>query len=59
MTASDLVAYCRRELIPHALAEETTLYPAAAAVPDCIGSGQNAVQTVLDTLTAGRVTSAT
>jgi oxygen-dependent protoporphyrinogen oxidase len=30
-----------------------------AAVPDCIGSGQNAVQTVFDTLTTGRAASAT
>jgi uncharacterized protein (DUF2249 family) len=30
----DLVAFCRRELIPHALAEEDTLYPAAADLPE-------------------------
>jgi hypothetical protein len=29
----DLVGFCRRELIPHALAEETTLYRAGAEVP--------------------------
>jgi uncharacterized protein (DUF2249 family) len=29
----DLVAFCRHELIPHALAEETTLYRAAAEFP--------------------------
>ncbi|NJC71950.1 DUF2249 domain-containing protein [Planosporangium thailandense] len=29
----DLVAYLRRDLVPHALAEEDTLYPAAAGRP--------------------------
>ncbi|MGC9668129.1 hemerythrin domain-containing protein [Planosporangium sp. 12N6] len=29
----DLVAYLRRDLVPHALAEEGTLYPAAAGRP--------------------------
>lgn len=29
----DLVGFCRRELIPHALAEETTMYRAGAEVP--------------------------
>lgn len=30
---AELVAWCGRELVPHALAEETTLYPAARAMP--------------------------
>ena len=30
----DLVGWCRTELVPHALAEEGTLYPAAAARPE-------------------------
>jgi uncharacterized protein (DUF2249 family) len=30
----DLVAFCLRDLVPHALAEETTLYAAAAAAPE-------------------------
>jgi len=29
-----LVAWCRADLVPHALAEETALYPAAAARPE-------------------------
>lgn len=29
-----LVAFCERELLPHASAEETTLYPAARHLPD-------------------------
>lgn len=31
---SDLVGWCRTELVPHALAEESTLYPAAAQRPE-------------------------
>jgi uncharacterized protein (DUF2249 family)/iron-sulfur cluster repair protein YtfE (RIC family) len=30
----DLVAYLRRDIVPHALAEEQVLYPPAAAVPE-------------------------
>lgn len=30
---ADLVRWCRDELVPHALAEEEALYPAAAAMP--------------------------
>jgi len=30
----DLVRWCRDELVPHALAEETTMYRAAAAMPE-------------------------
>jgi uncharacterized protein (DUF2249 family)/hemerythrin-like domain-containing protein len=29
-----LAAWCERELVPHALAEERTLYPAARVIPD-------------------------
>lgn len=30
----DLVAWCREELVPHALAEEKAMYPAARALPE-------------------------
>jgi uncharacterized protein (DUF2249 family) len=30
----DLVRWCREELVPHALAEESTMYPAAKAIPE-------------------------
>lgn len=33
-TRQDLLAFLRQELVPHALAEEGTLYPAAAARPE-------------------------
>lgn len=31
---TELVSWCRRELVPHALAEEHGMYPAAQAVPE-------------------------
>ena len=33
-TRTELVSWCRRELVPHALAEEKTMYPAAHARPE-------------------------
>jgi uncharacterized protein (DUF2249 family) len=33
-TATDLVTWCEQELVPHALAEETSMYPLAQARPE-------------------------
>jgi len=37
-TRADLVSFCRHGLLPHAEAEETTLYRAAAQLPACASS---------------------
>jgi uncharacterized protein (DUF2249 family) len=34
LARTDLVTWCRRELLPHALAEEATLYDAARSLPE-------------------------
>jgi uncharacterized protein (DUF2249 family)/iron-sulfur cluster repair protein YtfE (RIC family) len=50
---ADLIAYLAEEVLPHAVAEEETIYPAAAAARDDLINTVNEMAAEHDTLSAG------